>query len=198
MMERLLEVRKIQKKRKPKFIRQDAHKKVRLGGEKWRKPKGSDSKMRVGLKGYRKSVSVGYKSPAAVKGFSRKGLEIVHVARKEDLANVDAKKQGIIISAQTGMKKRIEILTEVIKAKISVINIKDAQKYLDTLNDKFAKNKESKVKAKQEKEKKQKVAEKKPSKKEEKASAETATSDEEKKQAAKKEKDKLLTKGMGN
>ena len=50
------------RKRKPDFIRQDAHKKPKLG-YKWRKPKGSDSKIRKHLKGYRVGVSVGWKKP---------------------------------------------------------------------------------------------------------------------------------------
>ena len=53
------------KKKKPKFIRQDAHKKGRLA-KKWRKPKGLQSKMRLCKKGYRKRISKGYKSPKEV------------------------------------------------------------------------------------------------------------------------------------
>ena len=59
----LLDKRKALKKKKPVFTRQDAHKKKKVGW-KWRKPKGSDSKMRVGKKGYKRSVRPGWGSPA--------------------------------------------------------------------------------------------------------------------------------------
>ena len=44
-IQRLLELRKRIKRKKPEFIRQDAHKKKSLES-KWRKPKGLHSKMR--------------------------------------------------------------------------------------------------------------------------------------------------------
>ena len=58
--EDLLKIRKRIKTRKPKFIRQDAHKKKEVN-DKWRKPKGRDNQMRLKRKGYPQVVSIGFK-----------------------------------------------------------------------------------------------------------------------------------------
>ena len=71
----LLKLRKKIKRKKPVFLRQDSHKKGRLKG-KWRKPKGTDSKIRFGIKGYRRSVKIGWKSPKEVRGKHKSGLAI--------------------------------------------------------------------------------------------------------------------------
>ena len=56
----LLELRKQIKNKKPDFIRQDAHKKKKLG-KKWRKARGLHSKIRLKLRGRGKFVSNGYR-----------------------------------------------------------------------------------------------------------------------------------------
>ena len=71
----LLNIRKKIKSKKPFFFRQDAHKNLKLG-DKWRKPKGLHSKMRLGFKGYRKSVSIGYGSPKITKNLHKSGLSV--------------------------------------------------------------------------------------------------------------------------
>jgi len=65
-MKKLLELRKKIKQRKPEFIRQDAHKKAKLK-RKWVRPRGIDSKIRLGLKGYGKKPSTGWSSPKGTK-----------------------------------------------------------------------------------------------------------------------------------
>ena len=50
MVNKSLELRKDIKKKKPTFLRQDGHKKKRLGN-KWRRPTGTDNKVRLGLRG---------------------------------------------------------------------------------------------------------------------------------------------------
>ena len=72
--ERLLEIRRRIKSRKPEFIRQDYHKKPGLK-RKWRKPKGLHSKLRLNKRGKYKKVSKGYRSPWQVRGLHKTGLE---------------------------------------------------------------------------------------------------------------------------
>src|SRR3989338_2642346 len=104
---RELELRRAIKRKKPDFIRQDAHKKKRLG-IKWRRPKGVHSKIRHGFKGYRKAVSIGYGSPAIAKGLDRSGLKIKNIYTPKELDKVDAKIEGIMIANSVGAKKRLD------------------------------------------------------------------------------------------
>mgnify|MGYP006273498189 CR=1 FL=1 len=199
---RLLEARKTQKKRKPNFIRQDAHKKPKLD-ERWRRPKGSDSKMRLAKKGYRKTVSVGYRSPAGVRGLTGSGLTRVHVARITDLSSIDPKEQCAVIVSGTGMKKRMEILEEAIAKNIKVYNYKDPKVTLDSMKETLEKKKEQKKKAEEVKKEKEKQKQEESKKKEEEQkeeqkkqdeSLEDVTEKEDAKEKEKKEKDKVLTK----
>ncbi len=202
-MEKLLQERSRQKKKKPDFIRQDAHKKKRVGSG-WRRSKGTDSKMRISKRGYRKSIAVGYKSPAKVRGLSREGLEMVHVSRPEDLKDIDPKTQGIIISSKTGMRKKIQIMEDSLKLGLKVLNIKDAEKYLNEMKRSVEKRikdkkksiaeKELKAKKKEEAAKKKQAAKKSEKDKASSRSLEDDINDEEKKLQEKKEKDKLLIK----
>lgn len=180
----LLELRKKAKAKKPNFIRQDAHKKAEIS-KKWRRPKGFQSKMRLHKKGYRKSPSQGYRSPAVVRGLDKSGLVPTIISSKKELENIDVKKQGAIIAKAVGMKKRVELVNYAKEKGIIVLNIKDFDKFLAKVNEKLKEKKEEKKKEKEEKK------EAKPKKKE--ALAEKLT-EEEKKEKEKKERDKLLTK----
>jgi len=186
-MKELLELRKKIKKKKPNFVRQDAHKKSRLG-KKWRRPKGIHSKMRLKLRGYRKSIAVGYGSPKKVRGLYNSGLKNVIVYSIDDIERLDAKKECVTIAKNIGMKKRIPLINKAKVKGIKVINIKNVDAYLKNLEEEFAKRKEKK----KEKEKKEKAKETKKEKKEE--LADKIKTDEERKEEIKKEKDKLLTK----
>ncbi len=162
----LLEVRKNTKKRKPNFARQDAHKKVRVK-DSWRKPKGWNSKMRQGLRGYRKCVTPGYKSPLAVRGLTRQGLEMVRVSRKEDLSGLFPDKHILIISSGMGTRKKIEVLKEAVAKGFGVLNYKDAAAHLEKINEALEKKKKDKQKEKEIKEEKEKEKEEAVRKKEE-------------------------------
>ena len=95
-MEDLLKIRKKMKAKKPNFIRQDAHKKAEIS-KKWRKARGLQSKMRLCKKGYRRSPSKGYRTPAAVRGLHESGVSAVVVYSKKDLEQI--KDEGAIIAA---------------------------------------------------------------------------------------------------
>ena len=97
MSEKLLKARRKLKAKKPDFIRQDSHKKARLSSS-WRRAKGLQSKVRYGMKGYRRAVSVGYGSPAAVKGLSREGLLPVIVNNISELVKIKEGQAAIIAS----------------------------------------------------------------------------------------------------
>ena len=191
MKEETLKLRNKRKAKKPKFIRQDAHKKAKVS-EKWRKPKGLQSKMRYGKKGYRRSVKSGYGSPAAAKGLTRDGFEAVNVSCIGDLKSI-TEGQAALISSRVGQKKRAEIAKKADELGIKIINIKDVQEYLKSVSETMQKKKEEKQKHVKEKEKKKAEKEKKAEEKKKEDLAEKLT-DEEKKAEEKKERDKMLTK----
>ncbi len=179
------------KVKKPKFSRQDSHKKKRLG-EKWRKPKGLQSKMRLHKKGYNVSVKTGYGTDKKTK-YLMKGLQKVTVNNVDELRNIDEKKQGIIISKKVGKRKRIEIIKEAEKNKIKILNIKSPQDYVKQVEERRTKDKEKKESKKKQKEEKKKEKPKKETKSIE-EKLEKEMTEEEIKEQAKREKDKVLTK----
>lgn len=182
-LKELLDARKEMKDRKPAFIRQDHHRRKRLGRKiKWRKPKGIHSKIRHHLKGRRRMPSPGFKSPSKVLGLHATGLKIVHVHSANDINKIKKEGEGIIISKQVGLKKKAEILKKARELGIIALNLNI---------DEQLKNIEEFINSK----KKQKETKK--------DSKETETKDEQKPaestyeqrmEIEKKEKDKLLTK----
>tara|TARA_Y100000034_G_scaffold26979_1_gene32098 strand:- start:4540 stop:5178 length:639 start_codon:yes stop_codon:yes gene_type:complete len=206
--EELLKLRKKIKKRKPKFIRQDAHKKKRVGN-KWRKPKGLHSKIRLSKKGYRKKVTSGYGSPKLIKGYDKSGLIPIMISNIQKLNTIDAKIQGIIIKSGVGIKKKVAIIKKCKELSIKIINLKNPDKFVSNVEDKMNKRKEKKEKVKKQKDQKKKDREKFAKEKQEKEKenktdttkkgstedlAEKIEKEEETKKKAKQEKDKILTK----
>jgi len=96
------------KRKKPRFLRQEWWKRKRLKLC-WRKPKGLDSKLRKGLKGYGYRVKIGWRSPKETRGLY-KGLEEVRVFNPADLEGLDPKKHIVRIASTVGKKKRQEIV----------------------------------------------------------------------------------------
>lgn len=184
----LLELRNKIKERKPVFIRQDNPKRMKVN-DKWRKPKGIHSKIRHKFKGRRKMPSPGYKSPKAVKGFHFSGLGIIIIHSSNDLDNIKKESEGIVISKNIGMRKKLEILKKAKELDVKVLNLnidEHIKKIEDFINQK-------KKEAKPGKETKKEEVKKKETKSEEQKDA-TETSGKEKREAEKKERDKVLTK----
>jgi len=196
-IKKLLELRKKTKRKKPVFVRQDTHKKKKLGF-KWRKPRGLHSKMRRGLKGYRRGISKGYKSPSLVKGIHPSGLRIIIISSIKELDKIKKEGEGIIIKKQVGLKKRVEIVKKAIESSIKILNIKEPSGFLSAIEEKLKKKKEKKEKKldskeKKKKEKEKKAEEKKKEKKEKKEEVKTEDEKKEDEKEKKKEMDKLLT-----
>jgi large subunit ribosomal protein L32e len=194
-MKDALALRAAIKKRKPNFVRQDSHKKAEVRNKaKWRKPKGHQSKMRLNVKGYRRCVSQGYRSPSEVRGLSAEGKEIVIVQNVSDLTAIDSAKQVACISARVGMKKKKILLQKAKEKNITIINIKSIDQALKEIEDMLSKKKKQKeeaAKTKKEKEKERKAKEKEAKKKDE---LTEKIEEEEKAKIEKAEKDKILTK----
>jgi len=192
-----LDIRRLLKRRKPKFLRQDGHKKVRLGN-KWRKPKGIQNKVRLSIRGYRRKISVGFKSPRSVRGYDKSGLKSVLVENIKQLQSINPKEEGIVLKRTVGTKNKIIIIKKAEEMEIKVLNIKDTKAYVKTIENNLNKKKTEKEKLKKQKEdkkaKQKKESEKKKKAKKEKTDDEKIKEGKEKKAAEKKEKDKLLIK----
>ena len=188
-LKELLQKRKEIKRRKPTFVMQDAHKMKRLA-QHWRKPRGTDSKIRLNLKGYNKRVQPGYGSPKEVKFMDPKGLMPVQVANVADLEKIDKKTQGALVLSGVGKRKKVEIIKKAKELEIVLLNVKDADKFVTSVTEKLNARKAEKVKREEKKSKRKQ--EKKEEKKEE--IADKVATEEDKAAQEKKEKDKVLTK----
>ncbi len=178
-MKELLEIRRKLKKKKPTFLRQDAHRVKKLK-KKWRQPKGIHSKMRYKLRSYRKQPSIGYSSPREVRGLDSKGRREIKIENVRDLDKVKVN-EVIVIGATVGTKKKIEILRKAQEKKLNVKNVKDIEGFIKSVEEKLKKKKEDS---------KEKEEEKKKSKEEALKKAEEKKKEEEKKTEEEKEKEK--------
>ena len=139
-MKELLELRRKLKKKKPKFLRQDAHRVKKLA-KKWRKPKGRHSKMRFKLRSYRKQPSIGYSSPRKVRGLDSKGrIEVI----VNNIQGLDKIKQNevIVIGSTVGTKKKVQILKKIQEKKLTVKNVKDIEAFMKEVEERLKKKKE--------------------------------------------------------
>jgi len=165
----LLELRNEAKARKPDFLRQDAHR-VRKLKKRWIRPKGRHSKMRFGLRGYRKSPSIGYSSPMEVKYLNMYGEKEILVNNLADLNKITKENEVVLISSNLGLRKRLEILKKAKELNLKVSNLKNIDSFINNIENFFKdkKKKREEKKAKKETKVEQKKETKEGSKEEEK------------------------------
>lgn len=118
---RLLELRNVMNRRRPKFIRQESWRYKRVKPN-WRRPRGIDSKMRLKKKGKPPLVSIGYRGPRAVRGLHPTGFEEVLVHNPKELETIDPSRQAVRIASAVGRRKRIEIIEKADELGIVVLN----------------------------------------------------------------------------
>ena len=197
---KLLDAKKLMKKKRPTFVRTDSHKLKFKGSDKWRKPKGLHNKMGDNRRGYRRCVDFGYRTPVELRNVCvNDGMEHVVVRTISDLQKIDTKTQAIMVAHTVGLKKQLDILAKALEMNIKVANIKDVKKYLDETKKSLDDKKASKKKKETDKEDRKKKREKEAKEKEEKDLEKTVEKEgdedkeKEKKAEEKKEKDKVLT-----
>lgn len=117
----LLKLRLKKKRKKPKFLRQNWFRLPKLG-EKWRRPKGRQSKLRRHKKAKGFLPNPGYGAPKQVRGLHPSGLEEVRIFNIKDLEKIEPKKQCVRLASVIGNKKRLEIIKKAEELKIKVLN----------------------------------------------------------------------------
>lgn len=107
--------------RRPTFYRQEWYRHARLG-EKWRRPKGLQTKLRRHY-GYRINVpSIGFRGPKAVRGLHPSGFREVLVHTVRELDAIDPKLEAARISGTVGGRRRTEIEAAADEKGIRVLN----------------------------------------------------------------------------
>ncbi|MGI0129564.1 MAG: 50S ribosomal protein L32e [Thermoplasmata archaeon] len=107
---RLLTLRRRLDQKRPIFGRQAANRYWRIGRDgAWRRPRGLQSKQRRHY-GYRTQiVSIGYRSPAAVRGLVPSGFRPVIVHTPKELERVDPRTEAAIIARTVGTRRRLTL-----------------------------------------------------------------------------------------
>lgn len=106
---------------KPKMVRQEAWRYVRIKGG-WRKPKGIDSKMRVSMKGWPKSNSIGWGSSPIIRGIHPSGYRDILISNTKELELLSPDKDAGRIRATVGARKRGVIITRARELGVKILN----------------------------------------------------------------------------
>ncbi|MBS3073509.1 hypothetical protein J4465_01795 [Candidatus Pacearchaeota archaeon] len=194
--ERLVKVRKAQKKRKPDFYRKDSFKKSKLGKRRnkkltWRHPIGRHSKVREKEKSYPKQPSVGYRSPKQVRS-TLNGFNVIYISNVKQLTKIT--KDQIPVILHIGAKNKLEIAKKAQELGIKIYNL-NSEKAIKNIEEKFSerkKIKQDKIKKKQERIEKEKAKTEK-KKKTDSESKEKIESKEKETNQQKEEKEKILS-----
>ena len=112
---------------------------------KWRRPKGIHAKLRLSRCGHGLTPRVGYGTGKCKKGLVN-GLKLVWINGLNDLGKIDINKEIGIVSSRVGTKKKVEIVEKAKKTNVKIINIRDFDAYIKSVEEKRKKSKEGKIK----------------------------------------------------
>ncbi|MEM2047773.1 MAG: eL32 family ribosomal protein, partial [Candidatus Jordarchaeales archaeon] len=91
--------------------------------ESWRKPKGKDSKMRLRVKGWPKTVRVGYGSPKRTKGLHSSGLKPILISSRRDLEEAGSPEGKILVfSSKLGRRLKEDLAKEALSKGFAIAN----------------------------------------------------------------------------
>jgi len=108
--------------RRPEFLRQEWHRRKRLQGARWRRPRGMHSKMRQHYAYRRNIVSIGFGSPKKARHLHPSGFREVMVHNLRDLERINPETEAARVAHKVGMRKRLEIEEKADELGIRVLN----------------------------------------------------------------------------
>ena len=146
MTEKMLKLRRRARQRKPKFVRPESWRYVRIK-ENWRRPRGLDHKVRLKYDGWPPGVSIGYRRPRAIRELHPSGYKEVLVYNLGGLMGINRETQAIRIAHTVGKRKRAKILVEARKKKITILNLKEVKEVVEEKESTEEKEKKEKLKA---------------------------------------------------
>ena len=120
--ERLMELRKKMKKKKPKFRRVESWRYKRVK-DSWRKARGIDSQTRKKTKSGVKSPNVGYRTPKDIRGLHPSGYEEARVIHEKELEELDPKVHAIKIARRLGARKRMDLIDTATQQGFKILNV---------------------------------------------------------------------------
>lgn len=109
------------RKKKTAFVRHDSHKKPGISPA-WRRPKGLQNKVRLGLRGYRIKPGSGYRTALSERYKCESGKDIVKITSINSLEGLDPKRYILMIQGNMGDRKLSQLLPEVKKRGFHLLN----------------------------------------------------------------------------
>lgn len=114
------------KKAKPKFnVLNDGHRK--RVSSRWRKPRGTHNKKRIGMAWTGASPGIGYKNPEEVRGLHPNGTMEVLVHNADELEGLE--KVSLRIGSKVGARKKKLIEEKAKSLKLKVLNPTEKRAY---------------------------------------------------------------------
>lgn len=148
--------------RKPNFLRANMWRAKIRNNAKWKKPRGKHNKIRMRKRGLGKMPKIGYGTS------SRDKFDFVLVENLKDISNLN-KGEKILLRGSIGTRKKILMAEKAREMGLTILNIKDVEKFLADVKGRLL-SKKQKSTSRKEKRKKEEVEEtKKEEKKEDKS-----------------------------
>lgn len=122
-IKQLLKLRDEIRQNRPKFLRQESWRYIRVGNS-WRKPKGTDSRMRLRKKGWPNLVKIGYGGPVKARGLHPSGFNDILVFTKEELEKLNPETDAVRLSSGLGARKRREIVDRANELGLKILNLR--------------------------------------------------------------------------
>ena len=119
----LLKLRTKVRQNRPKFLRQESWRYSRVG-DSWRKPKGTDSRMRLRKRGWPSLVKIGHRGPIKARGLHPSGFNDILVFTKENLERLNPETDAVRLSSGLGARKRRVIVDRANELGLKILNLR--------------------------------------------------------------------------